>query len=75
MDDQNTEELAVWVFDEGQVVTYRWLSLLLGITSSQAQEKLLRFHDQYRNKVEITYCICGNKKIEEELRNTLFEYF
>lgn len=55
---QNLEE---WIFDESQVVTYKYLAANLNIHVNSAKRMLFTFHDQKKgnNKTKAIYVISG----------------
>lgn len=64
MDSMYLDNLEEFVFDEGKIVTYKWLSLTLGVQSNVAKQMLYHFVTNQRNSdkgdsLNVTYFVSG----------------
>ncbi|XP_076042362.1 uncharacterized protein LOC143026225 isoform X2 [Oratosquilla oratoria] len=66
MDNLYLDNLEEFVFDEGRVVTYRWLSLTLSVNVNLAKQMLYHFVEKEREKkkdcLSVTYLVTGVAK-------------
>ncbi|XP_042883956.1 DNA polymerase delta subunit 3-like [Penaeus japonicus] len=72
MDSMYLDNLEEFVVDEGKIITYKWLSLTLGVSSNVAKQMLYHFVTNQRNSdkgdnLNVTYFVSGLEAGEDGL--------